>query len=122
MDERPQFGVELLEPVGDVAVVVVDGELDIYTAPQLAKALMKCLDEGAVRLVVDLSAVPFIDSSGLGVLVTGLKRLQPRGGSLDIVCSRANVVRTFRLTGLLGILGLHATREEAMAAASRTSG
>ena len=119
MDDSPQFGVELLRPIGDLAVIVVEGELDIYTAPQLAEALMTCIHAGALRLVVDLAAVPFIDSSGLGVLVIGLKRLQPRGGSLDIVCSRANVVRIFEVTGLLSIFGLHASREAALAASSR---
>jgi anti-sigma B factor antagonist len=122
MEERPQFRIQLLRPRANLAVVEVEGEIDIYTASQLGEALMTCIDEGALRLIVDLSAVPFIDSTGLGVLVSTLKRLQPRGGSLDIVCNRANVVRTFKLTGLLGVFGLHASREAALAATSGTPG
>jgi anti-sigma B factor antagonist len=122
MVERPQFGVEILWPRVDLALIVVDGELDLCTAPKLEKALEEGIEKGAQRLVVDLSAVPFIDSSGLGALISGLKRLRPRGGSLDLVCSRANVVRTFKVTGLLGVLGLYAKREEALAATSNTPG
>jgi anti-sigma B factor antagonist len=122
MVETPQFGIKVLWPRVDLALIVVDGELDLCTAPKLEKALEEGIEKGAQRLVVDLSAVPFIDSCGLGALISGLKRLRPRGGSLDLVCSRANVVRTFKVTGLLGVLGLYAKREEALAATSNTPG
>jgi anti-anti-sigma regulatory factor len=57
-------------------------------------------------------------SSGVAVvLVEGLRRVKPCGGALDVVCDRPNVVRTFRVTGLLGIFGLFEDREEAVAAA-----
>ena len=117
MVDRPQFRTEVLRPTGDVAVVVVQGEVDLFTAPQLHEALISGIEDGVQRLIVDLSEAPFIDSTGLGVLVAALRRLQSRGGHVDVVCGRANVVRTFEVSGLLGAFGLYATREEALATA-----
>jgi anti-sigma B factor antagonist len=116
VDEASQLHVELLWPRADLVVVVVEGELDLYTAARLDEALGEGIDKGALRFVVDLAAVPFIDSTGLGVLIKGLKDLRPRGGSLDVVCSRANILRAFKAAALVGFFGLYASREEALAA------
>jgi anti-sigma B factor antagonist len=116
VDEASQLHVELLWPRADLVVVVVEGELDFYTAVRLDEALGEGMDQGALRFVVDLAAVPFIDSTGLGVLIRGLKNLRPRGGSLDVVCSRANILRAFKAAALVGFFGIYASREEALAA------
>jgi anti-sigma B factor antagonist len=121
MQESRRFRVALLWPRADLALIVVEGEIDIFTAPRLQESLDEGIDNGAQRLVVDLSAVPFIDSSGLGVFVSGVRRLQPQGGHVDLVCDRANVLRAFEVTGLLGVMGLYATREEALVAAGEPS-
>jgi anti-sigma B factor antagonist len=115
MDERPQFCADLLWPCTDLALIVAQGELDLYTAPQLAETIGESIARGARRLVIDLSEVPFIDSTGLCVLVQGLRHMQPRGGSLDIVCSRANILRTFEIAALRGLFALYANRGAAMA-------
>lgn len=116
MKDIEPFDIEVLEPRGNVTVVVPVGEIDIYTAPLLRDALAESIDAGARHLVVDLAEVPFIDSSGLGVLVVALRRLHACGGSIDLVCHRDNVIRAFRLTGLLSVFPLHASRDEALAA------
>jgi anti-sigma B factor antagonist len=119
VDEWPLFRIEQSWPIDDVALVVVEGELDIYTAPKLKDALGKAVDEGAERLIVDLSPMTFIDSTGLGVLVEALRRAQLHGALMDIVCSRPNVMRVFEVTGLLGIFSVRASREEALAAVDK---
>ena len=117
MEERPQFGVELLRPSEDVAVVELEGEVDIYSSPQFKEALSRGIDEGATRIVVDLAKVTFIDSTALGVVVGGVKGMRARGGTLDIVCRDENIRRIFEITGLDRILGMYQSREEALAAA-----
>ena len=117
MEERPQFGVELLRPSEDVAVVELEGEVDIYSSPQFKEALSRGIDEGAKRVVVDLAKVTFIDSTALGVVVGGVKGMRARGGTLDIVCRDENIRRIFEITGLDRILGMYQSREEALAAA-----
>ena len=109
MDDRQRFRVELLLPAEDHAVVAVAGELDIYTAPQFEAALLHSIDEGARRVVVDLTDVTFIDSTALSVVVGAVKRLRSAGdGSLDIVYGSDNVRRVFEITGLASVLGMYA--------------
>ncbi|UDY23811.1 STAS domain-containing protein [Nocardioides sp. Kera G14] len=81
-------------------VVAVGGEIDVYTAPRLRDKLTELVDGGAYRLVVDLEAVDFLDSTGLGVLVGGLKKVRAHDGSLKIVCTNERLLKIFRITGL----------------------
>jgi anti-sigma B factor antagonist len=114
MEDRPQFRVDLLRPSESVAVVDVEGEVDIYSAPQFKEVLLQGIEEGASRIIVDLAKVTFIDSTALGVLVSGAKRVRPQNGTLDIVCADENITRIFEITGLDRIFGIYPTRENAL--------
>jgi anti-sigma B factor antagonist len=70
------------EQQGTVCSVAIDGEIDVYTAPQLRERIITLIDGGCTNVIVDLSHVGFIDSSGLGVLVSALRRARERDGSL----------------------------------------
>jgi anti-sigma B factor antagonist len=118
MEDRPQFRVELEQPNGHTAVVTLEGEVDIYSAPRFKEALLKSIDDGARNIVVDLGSVTFIDSTALGVLVSGAKRVRPQNGTLDIVCRDDNIIRIFEITGLDRIFGIYAERAEALKAAA----
>lgn len=83
---------------GDVSVVSVSGEADLASAPELRAALTAAIDGGARRLLVDLSATTFIDSTTLGVLLGAVKRLRPDGGELVVCCTDPNVRRVFEIT------------------------
>jgi len=76
--------------------------------------MVKVIDGGKKRVVVDLSKATFIDSTTLGVLVGGVKRLRPNGGALTIVCTDQNICKIFEITGLDRVFTIHATREEAL--------
>jgi anti-sigma B factor antagonist len=104
----------------DAGTVVVSpaGELDAFTSPELRSELHRLLEDVATkRLVVDLTAVTFLDSSALGVLVGALRRLRERGGELHVVQPRPTVKRIFELTALDSVFTLHGGRDEALAAA-----
>jgi anti-sigma B factor antagonist len=120
MEERPQFRVELLRTEPDTAVVALEGEVDIYSAPQFKEALLAGIEDGATTIIVDLGRVTFIDSTALGVLVSGAKRVRPKNGRLDIVCTDENITRIFEITGLDRIFGIYRTRDEALRAAAST--
>jgi len=66
-----------------IEVIDVQGEIDIYTAPRLRELLINLVSEGNYQLVVNLDKVGFLDSTGLGVLVGGLRRVRAHDGSLD---------------------------------------
>jgi anti-sigma B factor antagonist len=101
--------------VDDRAVVTVTGELDAHSAPALQGQLDPLTTVSGASLVVDLTEVAFIDSTGLGVLVTTLKHVREVDGRLDVVISRARVLKVFTLTGLDAVIPIHATLDEALA-------
>jgi anti-sigma B factor antagonist len=72
------------------------------------------IGKGATTVVVDLTDTTFIDSTTLGVLVGGVKRLRPDGGQLVLVCSDRNITKIFEITGLDKVFTIHATLAEAV--------
>lgn len=99
---------------GDWSVVEVEGEVDMFTAPKLREALVQLVDGGSYRIVVDLEGVSFMDSTGLGTLVGGLKRVKEHEGSLALVCSSRPVMRVLTITGLNNVFPIHPTLDEAL--------
>lgn len=85
---------------GDTCVLTLQGEVDVYTAPRLKESLIESIESGCANVLVDLEGVDFIDSSGLGVLVGGLRRAKENSGTIRLVCTRENVLKIFRITGL----------------------
>ncbi len=101
---------------GDRTVVHVAGEIDVYTAPALREELAVQQEAGPADLVVDLTDVPFMDSTGLGVLVGALKRARTTGGDLRLVIDQEKVLKVFRITALTQVFDIHASLDEALAA------
>jgi anti-sigma B factor antagonist len=99
------------------SIVTAVGELDVHTAPALHAALDPLSQQAGIALVVDLSQVGFIDSTGLGVLVTTLKHVREAQGTLDVVVASPRVLKVFALTGLDVVIPLHGTLDEALAPA-----
>jgi anti-sigma B factor antagonist len=97
-------------------VVQVVGEIDVYTAPQLRERLDAEIDAGRYDLVVDLSGVSFMDSTGLGVLVGRLKQIRLNDGSMRLVCAHDRVLKVFVITGLDKVFALYPTVDEALSA------
>ncbi|MBK6872992.1 MAG: STAS domain-containing protein [Kineosporiaceae bacterium] len=101
---------------GDRSVVSVVGEIDVYTAPALRERINDLVAAGHYRLVVDLSSVDFLDSTGLGVLVGGLNRVRTQDGSLHLVCTQEKILKVFQITGLTKVFPIHASLADALAA------
>lgn len=104
--------------MADRTVLEVGGEIDVYTAPMLREKLIALAEAGAKTVIVDLSHVEFLDSTGLGVLVGGLKRMRGLGGDFSLVCDQERLLKIFRITGLDQIFTLHSSVEAAAAAGS----
>lgn len=103
-------------PSGDRTVVHVTGEIDVYTAPVLREELAKLVDGGHNNLVVDLTGVPFMDSTGLGVLVGALKKVKTHGGDLALVIDQEKVLKVFRITALTQVFPIFETVDAALEA------
>lgn len=103
-------------------VVVVAGEMETSTAPALRELFVELVNAGHYHLVVDLAEVRLMDSTGLGVLVGGLKRVQAHGGSMSLVCTEERILKVFRITGLAKVFPIHATLTEALTEAPTAPG
>src|SRR3954447_3208242 len=104
------------EPVDDSThVLLPKGEIDAVTAPQLGMRLLGLAEEGKTGVVVDLSRVTFMDSTGLGVLLNAVRALASRRGKLVLVCPNERVLRPFQVTGLVDRMSISRSREAALA-------
>lgn len=109
-----EFTVSVSEQDGR-SIVTAAGELDAHAAPALESKTGPLSSTPGGRLIVDLSGVDFIDSTGLGVLVGALKHAREADGTLDVVVAAPRVLKVLALTGLDVVIPLHSTMAEALA-------
>jgi anti-sigma B factor antagonist len=115
------FDLKTEKAGNDAYVIALAGEVDLYTAPEFKQELLDVIAGGAKEVVVDFSRTTFIDSTTLGVLVGGVKRLRPAGGRLSIVCSDRNITKIFEITGLDRVFQIYVSREEALTSSSEAA-
>jgi anti-sigma B factor antagonist len=109
------FDIKTEQLGNDTALISLAGEVDLYTAPEFKQQLLEVIGQGSKTVVVDLTDTTFIDSTTLGVLVGGVKRLRPEGGQLVLVCNDRNITKIFEITGLDRVFTIYPTRDEAIA-------
>jgi anti-sigma B factor antagonist len=120
--ERPvNFDVKTEKVDDGTYVISLTGEVDLYTAPEFKQQLLDVIGEGGKDVVVDFSDTTFIDSTTLGVLVGGVKRLRAQEGRLSLVCSDRNITKIFEITGLDRVFEIFPTRDEALAKTGASS-
>lgn len=115
--ESADFSIETIFVSAETAVVALHGQVDLHTAPELRACIGASIDDGATRIVVDLSEATFIDSMTLGVLLGAVKRLRPSNGRVLVVCSDPHIRRVFEITLLDRVFSLFGTRADAVAGA-----
>jgi anti-sigma B factor antagonist len=109
-----QLRTEVSELAG-WTVVTVYGELDVATAPELRERLIELVNQGRTRLVLVLDGIDFLDSTGLGTIVSALKRVRTHRGDLRLVCTETRITRLFEITGLDKAVPLLPTIDAAVA-------
>ena len=116
MNDFPQPKFDVTEEDVDERTRVLDavGEIHVSTAPQFSERLNQAIADGKTALVLDFSRVEFIDSTGLSVLLNGLRRLTRRKGALSLVCTNPTVLRLFEITKLDSTFDIQPTREAAL--------
>jgi anti-sigma B factor antagonist len=108
------FDIKTEQLDGDAWVIALSGEVDLYTAPEFKQQLLQVIEQGGRQVLVDFSETTFIDSTTLGVLVGGVKRLRPHDGQLSLVCNDRNITKIFEITGLDRVFEIYPTRDEAL--------
>ena len=101
----------------DIPVLDVTGEIDIYTTPQFKEAVSAAIDENKPAIVINMTKVTYMDSSGFGTLLSATKRLRPLDGALYLSGCNEAIQRMLQITRLNTIFGVYTTEEEAVAAA-----
>jgi anti-sigma B factor antagonist len=114
---EPEF--QLMEEDVDARthVITVSGEIHVSTAPEFSRRLNGAIAHGK-GLVLDLTPTEFIDSTGLSVLLNGLRKVTRQRGRMALVCTNPTVLRLFEITRLDTTFDIRATREEAIASVS----
>lgn len=100
----------------ELPLIELEGEVDVYTAPQLKQQMINLLESGAKEMVVDLTKVDYLDSTALGVLIGGLKRMREMDGNMVLVCPNPRIRRVFEITGLDKIFDIYNSVEDAQEA------
>ena len=116
------FDIKTEQLDGEVHVISLAGEVDLYTAPEFKAQLLDVIGKGAKKVIVDFTDTTFIDSTTLGVLVGGVKRLRTNDGELSLVCSDRNITKIFEITGLDRVFTIYPTRAEAVEQIAATGG
>ena len=101
---------------GGATIVAVAGEIDVYTAPRLRDQITDLVSDGVYDLIIDMEGVEFLDSTGLGVLVGGLKKVRAHNGTMQLICTQERLLKIFRITGLAKVFAIHDSVEAATTA------
>jgi anti-sigma B factor antagonist len=110
-----QLKVEPRQVREGVTILALGGEVDVYTSPRLKQEMTDLISTGTRKLVIDLTEVQYLDSTGLGVLIGGLKRAREHDGDLRLICDNLRILRIFEITGLTKIFDIYRNESEALA-------
>jgi len=99
-------------------VLSVSGEIDAYTAPQFMQAVMSILDGDEQHLIIDMHNISYLDSTGFTVLISAVKRVSPKNGTVNLVGCKTHVEHILLVTQLSTFMALHQTLEDALKAVS----
>ena len=115
------FDIKTEQISDDSYVISLAGEVDLYTAPEFKQQLLEVIGQGGKQVIVDFTNTTFIDSTTLGVLVGGVKRLRTNEGQLSLICSDRNITKIFEITGLDRVFPIYETRAAALSELAGTS-
>lgn len=99
---------------GDAIVYRLRGSLDLSTSPSLRAALVEAANEGKHDIIVDLSHLEFLDSTGLGAIIGGHRRALENGGRVRLIVNDGPIQRLLTITGLMGILSVYGSLDAAL--------
>jgi anti-sigma B factor antagonist len=119
---EPRFRVTERDVDHRATIVAVSGEIHVSTAPEFSSLLTATVEAGHRALVLDLTDVVFIDSTGLTVLLNALRHVTRVGGRMAVVCTNPTVLRLFEITRLDSTFDIHADIEPALAQVQAPAG
>lgn len=116
------LNIHLRSSDDETQIFELQGSLDIATSPTVRAALLDSAQRGQHRIVVDLSRLDFIDSTGLGALIGSQRRAKENRGEVRLVVREGQILRLLRITGLLAVFGVYPTLDDALEGSGRIEG
>ena len=101
--------------VGEIIVFDITGEIDLYNAPEIKEKIKEEMNKNKVNIIINLDKVTYIDSSGIGVLISSLSNLKKVGGALKLINVYASVRKVFELTKLTSFFDIYDSEADALA-------
>jgi anti-sigma B factor antagonist len=98
------------------SLVDLEGEIDVLTSPRLKSALAGIVDGGATTIVLNLDRVQYMDSTGLGVIVSAMKRIRDKDGTIVLTGLSPHLAKIFEITGLRKVFDVYPTEGDALKA------
>ena len=100
---------------GSVSILDIEGEIDLYNAPEIKNIIQSLIDQKKYNVIINLGKVSYIDSSGIGALISSLSNLKKYQGGMKIVNVLASVKKVFELTKLISFFEIYDSEDEAIA-------
>lgn len=97
---------------GNICLVDLSGEIDVYTADKLSKAILPLTEKATNNVEIDLEKITYLDSTGLGAFISAYKSAKKHGSSLKLINTKERVLRLFQITGLDEIIDISVKAEE----------
>jgi anti-sigma B factor antagonist len=101
---------------GGFPVIELKGEIDLSTSPYFKEKVYEVIESGKKDIIINLSGLDFMDSTGLGVLVAALKKATMEGGSIRLVCNKKSIIKVFTITGLDKVFSIYNNLRECLEA------
>lgn len=102
------------EKQGDALIYTLSGSFDVATSPSVRAALIEAASEGNHEIVVDLTQLEFMDSTGLGALIGAHRRASENGGVVRLVVAAGTIARLLNITGLVRVFAIYHSLEDAL--------
>lgn len=99
---------------GEIVVFDINGEIDLYNAPEIKEKIKDEMNKNKVNIIINLDKVSYIDSSGIGVLISSLSNLKKVGGALKLINVYASVRKVFELTKLTSFFDIYDSEADAL--------
>jgi anti-anti-sigma factor len=107
--------ITVKQQANNIAIITIQGKIDVNATANFKQEIKQVIKQGYTRLVLNLFAVPFIDSSGLTALISGLRQSRLADGDLRLACVDSKVQRIMDVTGLKKVMHLYPTVDQAIA-------
>ncbi|MCB1147226.1 MAG: STAS domain-containing protein [Leptospiraceae bacterium] len=98
-----------------IIILDIQGEIDLYNAPEIKDTIQRLIEQQKYNIIINLEKVSYIDSSGIGALISSLSNLKKYQGGLKIINVYASVKKVFELTKLTSFFEIYESEDEAVA-------